>query len=77
MGGVGPAEDWHTRSTLPRFARTLVASAKLTGVAFTICFASESTSSASEAFDMGTVQGVLRYFRTAEALAFDLLTYML
>ena len=67
-GGVGPAEGCHSPSTIPRFARTLVASAKLRGVTFIICFAGESTSSASGAFDVVTVQSVLRYFRTAEAL---------
>ena len=70
-GGVGPAEDCHSPSTIPRFARTLVASAKLRGVTFIICFAAESTSSASGAFDVVSVcvRSALRYFRTAEAVA--------
>ena len=70
-GAVGPAEDCHSPSTIPRFARTLVASAKLRGVTFIICFAGESTSSASGAFDVVSVfvRSALRYFRTAEAVA--------
>ena len=72
---MGPAEDWHSRSTLLRFVRALVASAKLPGITFIVCFAGGSTYSASETFEVASasVQGVLRYFRTAKALAFNLL----
>ena len=70
-GGGGPAEDCHSPSAIQRFARTLVASAKLRGVTFIICFAGESTSSASNAFDVVCVcvRIALRYFRTAETVA--------